>query len=90
MLFMEKQGYSINDSTIFQDNKIEIIIETNVRNSFTRNLRHNNAWYFFMTGSIGKGEVKVEYCPTHLIFSYYLTKKRMGARLSELINMIMG
>ena len=48
IVFLEEQGYSIKYYTIFWDNKIVILVETNVRNSFSGNSWHINIHYFFI------------------------------------------
>ena len=55
-MFLEKQGYRL------EENKSDIIMETNGRNSCNGNSRYINICYLFIKDRILKGEVKVEYC----------------------------
>ena len=84
-----RQEFSIKDNTISQGNKSEILMEMNVRNAGTANLRHTNIHYFFIKDSIEKGEVKVKYCPTRIILEDCSTKTIMGEGFRDLSNVIM-
>ena len=83
-MFLEKQGYSI------EENKSDIIMETNGRNSCNGNSRYINICYLFIKDRILKGEVKVEYCWTRLMLEDYFTNPLMGERLHDFRNVIMG
>ena len=43
-----------------------------------------------MKDRIDKGEMRVEYCPTHLMFAYLFTKPLMGELFRKLRDVIMG
>ena len=68
-MFLEEQIYSIKGNNVFQESKSAILMGKNGRHSCTGNLRHINISYFFIKGSIDKGEVKVEYFLTHLMLA---------------------
>ena len=55
-----------------------IHMEKNGRNSCTGNSRHIHIIYFFVKDIIYKGEMRVEYCPTHLLLADLFTKPLMG------------
>ena len=47
-MFLEAQGYEINNDIIFQDNPSTISMAKNGRYSCTRNYRHINIRHFFV------------------------------------------
>ena len=65
-------------------------METNGRSSCTGNLQCINVHYLFINESIEKGEVKVEYCPTHIMLVDLFTNMLMEKRFREFIWVIMG
>ena len=90
IMFLEDQGYGIQNNVIYQDNQSAIRMEKNGRTSCTGNSRHINIRYFFVQDRIDKGEIKVHYCPTTLILADYFTKPLMGERFREFWRVIMG
>ena len=90
MMFMDAQGYGIENNIVYQDNQSCMKMHINGRNSCTGNYRHINVQYFFVKDRIDKGELKVEYYPTLLMITNYFTKPLMGARFRELQEVIMG
>ena len=88
--YMRAQGYTIRSNTIYQDNKSAILMERNGRNSCTGNSRHINVRYFWIKDKVDKGEVKVEYLPTHLMVADFFTKPLVGSLFRTLREYIMG
>ena len=71
MIFMNAQVYGIENLVIYQDNQSAIIMEKNGRDSCTGNFRLIHIRYLFVKDSIDKGEINLEYCPTHLILAIF-------------------
>ena len=90
IMFMGAQGYAIKNNEIYQDNQSAICMEKNGRNSCTGNSRHKHIRYFFVKDRIDKGEMRVEYCPTHLMLADFFTKPLMGELFRKLRDVIMG
>ena len=90
LMFLEEQGYGIENNIVYQDNQSAILLERNGRNSCTGNTRHINIRYFFIKDRIDKKEVKIEYCPTGLMLADYYTKPLMGAKFQEFRHYVMG
>ena len=88
--FLKSQGYEIQQNIIYQDNQSAIRMERNGRNSCTGNSRHIDVRYFFVKDRIDKGEMCVEYCPTHEMLADYYTKPLQGSLFKKLRNVIMG
>jgi hypothetical protein len=76
--FLTSQGYSINKSVVFQDNKSAISLEKNSRVSSGKRTRHRNIRYFFITDRVKTGDIKIEHCPTQDMLGDYFTKPSKG------------
>ena len=88
-MFMNAQGYVIKN-IIHQDNQSTICMGKNGWNLCTGNSRHIHIRYFFVNDRIDKGEMRVEYCPTHLMLADFFTKPLMGQLFRKLRSIIMG
>ena len=88
-MFLQEQGMGIQNNIIYQDNMSVMLMEKNDRNSCTGNSEHINIRYFFKD-RIDKKEVKVEYCPTHLMLADYFTKSLRRAKFNCFCKYIMG
>ena len=58
--FLEAQGYSVKNNTLFQNNKTSILLEKNGKSSSTKRTKYINICYFFITDRIFKREVSVK------------------------------
>ena len=65
--FLEAKGYDIKNNIILQDNKSTIRMSKNGRDSCIVNSRHINIRHFFVNYGVEKGEIEVNYCPTHIM-----------------------
>ena len=78
VMFLEAQGYEIKKNIIFQNNHSTTRITKNRRDSCTWNSRHINIYHFFVKDRVDKGEIKVNYCPTHFMIADHFTRKLQG------------
>ena len=78
--FLEAQGYDITDNIVYQDNMSSILLEKNGRRSCSKNTRHMEIRYFFVTDNISRGKLSVEYCPTDDMLADYYTKPVQGSK----------
>ena len=88
--FLEAQGYTVEESIIYQDNKSTILLAENGKASSSRRTRHINIRYFFVKDRIASGEVTVKYCPTDKMMADYFTKPLQGALFVKMRNEIMN
>jgi hypothetical protein len=88
--FMEAQGYGIEDSIVYQDNKSAILLERNGKSSGSKRTKHINVRYFFVTDRINKKELSVEWCPTADMTGDYMTKPLQGSQFRRFRDEIMG
>ena len=65
-------------------------MEKNGRNSGTGNSRHIHIRYFFVKDRIDKEDMRVKYCPTHLMLADFFTKPLMGELFRKIRDVIMG
>ena len=71
---MKEQGYVFKNNTVYQDNQSAMKMEINGRHSCTGNSRHIDVRYFFTKDRVKKKEMKIEYCPTHMMIADFFTK----------------
>ena len=89
-LFMEAQGYPIDENILFQDNKSAILLETNGRRSAGKRSRALNIRFFFITDQVEKGNMVIRYCPTGEMKGDFMTKPLQGRKFYEHRKEIMG
>jgi len=89
-LFMEAQGYVIEENIIYQDNKSAILLEKNGRKSAGKRSRAINIRYYFVTDHVEKGNVTIEYCPTDQMIADFFTKPLQGEKFRDFRSAILG
>ena len=89
-LFLEQQGYPIDQNILYQDNKSTILLQENGKRSSSKRTRALNIRYFFLTDQIEKGNVTVKYCPTNEMLGDYWTKPLQGRKFELFRDVIMG
>ena len=90
LLFLKEQGYDLETSILYQDNKSTILLEKNGCSSAGKWSRHLNIRLFFITNQILKGHINVEYCPTEEMTADYLSKPMVGAKFKRFRHDIMN
>ena len=75
---------------MFQDNKSEILLETNGKRSAGKRSRALNVRYFFWTDQVKKGNFSIEYCPTDVIWADFMTKPLQGEKFRKFRDKILG
>jgi hypothetical protein len=76
--FIKAQGYSIEQSILFQDNQSTMRLEVNGSFSSSKQTKHIKCRYFFIRDKIADGNLKVIYCPTEIMWANVLTKPKQG------------
>ena len=89
-LFMEAQGYDIDENVLYQDNKSTILLIENGKRSSGRQMWAINIWYFFLTDQREKGNIIVKYCPTDEMLGDYMMKANQGKKFHQFQRAIMG
>ena len=67
-----------------------ILLEKNGKRSSGRNTRHMEIRYFFITDNMNRKRVRVEYCPTKLMWADFFTKPLHGSQFRLLRALIMN
>lgn len=89
-LFMEAQGYPLENNTIYQGNKSAMLLEKNGRISCSKKTRHLNIIYFYIKDLIDKKVFNVENCPTEIILADLFTKPLQGSLFVKFRDVILG
>jgi hypothetical protein len=87
---MEAQGYEIFKNILYQDNKSDILLEINGKQSSGKRTRALNLHYFFLTNQVEKGNVQIEYCPTDEMIKDFHTKPLQGEKFHKFRDDILG
>jgi len=89
-LFMEAQGYKIDQNILYQDNKSTMLLLNNGKRSSGKRTRAFDIRYFFLTDQIEKNRLGVQYCPTTGQIADYMTKPLQGKSFHDFRKAIMG
>ena len=63
-LFLKVQDYKTLDTILYQDNQSTILLEKNGMWSSSKQTKHLNCCYYFITNRISAGDISIKYCPT--------------------------
>jgi hypothetical protein len=88
--FMKSQGWKINDTIVYQDNKSAILLENNGKLSSTSQTKHINVQYFFVKDCVERKELRIEFCGTDNMWADFYTKPLQGKKFIEFRKTIMN
>ena len=88
--FLRAQGYVVDDTVLYQDNKSAILLEENGKSSSSKRTRHMKIRYFFIKDQVDSKEIRVEYCPTKEMLGDFFTKPTQGRLFQWQRDHIMG
>ena len=89
-LFMEAQGYNIDNCYLEQDNESAIRLEKNGRASAGSKSRHIDIRYFFVKDRLVTEGITVRHCPTEQMLADFLTKPLQGALFKKFRDVLLG
>jgi hypothetical protein len=89
-LFLEAQGYNVEKTIVYQDNKSAILLETNGKKSSRKQNRALNIRYFFITDQVEKGSTQIERCGTNDMVGDFFKKPLQGEKFQRFWNDILG
>ena len=89
-LFLEAQGYLVTDNVLHQDNESTIKLAKNGRRSSSKQTRHIEVRYYFITDHIERDRVQVSYCPTGDMLADYFSKPLQGSLFRKFRNLILN
>ena len=89
-LFLEVQDYKTLDTILYQDNQSTILLEKNGTWSSSKQTKHLNCCYYFITDRISAGDLSVKYCPTREMVSDFFMKPLQGKLFLKFHYLIMN
>lgn len=89
-MFIECQGYEIEENILYQDNESAMKIETNGKMSCGKQSKHIDIRYFFIKDRLTSERIQVVHCPTHRMIADFFTKPLQGNLFRLLRDVIMG
>ena len=89
-LFMEEQGYKIDENILHQDNKSAILLEKNGRKSAGKQSHALNIQKFFISDQVNQRNLNVQYCPTDEMIDDSMTKPLQGSRFLKFQKAVFG
>jgi hypothetical protein len=89
-MFMEAQGYVIDECVLEQDNQSAIKLATNGRASAGPKSRHIDIRYFWLKDRVRSGEIRIRHCPTHQMLADFFTKPLQGYLFHRFKAVVLG
>ena len=89
-LFLEAQGYHVVDNILHQDNESTIKLAKNGRCSSSKQTRHIEVRYYFITDHIARDRMRVSYCPTGDMVADYFSKPLQGLLFRKFRNLLLN
>jgi hypothetical protein len=87
-LFMEAQGYPIEQAVFYQDNESAIKMERNGQASCGQRSRHIDIRYFFITDHSQRQNISITHCPTGEMLADFLTKPLSGTLFRKFLSFL--
>ena len=89
-MFMEEQGFIIEENILYQDNQSAMKIELNGQRSSGKKTKHMNNRYFWIKDRLKNEKIKVEYCPTSIMVADFFTKPLQGSLFRKMRDVVLG
>ena len=89
-MFLEAQGYQMQESFLEQDNESAIKLEKNGRTSAGPKSRHINIRYFWIKDRLKSERVVVRHCPTLAMLADFFTKPLQGHLFRTFRDVLLG
>jgi hypothetical protein len=89
-LFLDAQGYKVNDTILYQDNLSAMLLEKNGRASSSKRTKHIHMRYFYIKDKVDQGCIRIEHCGTADMVADFFTKPLQGALFFKLRDRIMN
>ena len=88
--FLKKQGYTVDENIIFQDNMSTLSLEKNGRVSGSNRTKHIRAKYFLVKDRFDASDIDLKYCPTEEMWADVLTKPLQGSAFGKMRSFLMN
>jgi hypothetical protein len=90
VLFLQGQGFEVNQSEIAQDNNSAILLENYGKAVGGRKSRHITIKYYFVTDRVAAKELKITKCDTDDMIADYFTKPLQGSKFKKFRDLILN
>ena len=87
---LDTEGYDVFENIVYQDNRSDILLENNGKASISKRTKHINTGYYFVTYSIEKYELSLEWYPIADTLVYFMKKPTQGTTFKRLQDKLMG
>ncbi len=87
---MKAQGFAVSNNILYQDNKSAMLLETNGRALSSKRTRHIEIWYYYVANQVGKGDLRVVWCPMDEMIADFLMKPLQGKAFVKFWDLLMG
>jgi hypothetical protein len=89
-MFLEAQGFDMEESVLYQDNQSVIKIEKNGKQSSGPRTKHMDNRYFWIKDRLQSEGIEVHYCPTERMLADFFTKPLQGSLFRKFRDVILG
>ena len=89
-MFLEAQGYVIEENLYYQDNESSMRIELNGWRSTGSKSKHVDIRFYFIADRIKSEKIEVHHCKTEHMVADFFTKPLQGALFKRLRDIVMG
>ena len=89
-MFIEAQGYPMEELILYQDNQSAIKIEKNGKKSSGQKTKHMDNRYFWIKDRLESEKIKVVYCPTLQMLADFFTKPLQGTLFKKFRDVVLG
>ena len=89
-MFLEEQGFKLDENILYQDNVSAIKLETNGRVSSGKRTKHINNRFFWIKDRVNSEGITIKYCPTKIMVADFFTKPLQGETFKRLRRAVMG
>ena len=89
-MFIEAQGYKLEENILFQDNQSAIKIEKNGKKSSGQKTKHMDNRYFWIKDRLSTEGIEIKYCPTLKMLADFFTKPLQGSLFRKFRDYVLG
>ena len=89
-MFLEEQGFKLDENILYQDNASAIKLETNSRVSSGKRTKHIDNRFFWIKDRVNSEGITIKYCPMEIMVADFFTKPLQGETFKRLRSAVMG
>ena len=89
-MFLDEQGYSLQENIVYQDNMSAMKIANNGKRSSGQRTKHMDNRYFWIKDRVKSERITIQYCPTEQMVADFFTKPLQGSSFKKMRDIILG